>query len=49
MTDCMNDKNYWFNLFTFIYITVGGGISNNQPPKREKTIKPEGCKKLFAG
>jgi len=28
---------------------VGGGISNNQPPKREKTIKPEGCKKLFAG
>lgn len=21
----------------------------NEPPRREKTVKPEGCKKLFAG
>ena len=22
---------------------------DNEPPRREKTVKPEGCKKLFAG
>jgi RNA recognition motif-containing protein len=26
-----------------------GGAAGNEPPRREKTEKPEGCRKLFAG
>jgi RNA recognition motif-containing protein len=26
-----------------------GGTAGNEPPRREKTEKPEGCRKLFAG
>jgi nucleolin len=30
-------------------LKAAGGSSSNQPPRREKTEKPPGCKKLFAG
>ena len=31
------------------YITHRNGGKGNEPPRREKTEKPEGCRKLFAG